>query len=81
MSAANDLERIGDHCQNILQLAETKADERLPFSDEALDEISMLYRKVEAMLEQAIICFKESDKELALDVIKGDEIDILENLA
>jgi len=79
MSAANDLERIGDHCQNILQLAETKADERLPFSDEALDEISMLYRKVEAMLEQAIICFKESDKELALEVIKGDdEIDILE---
>lgn len=79
MSAANDLERIGDHCQNILQLAETKSDERHPFSDEALDEISMLYRKVEAMLEQAIICFKDSDKGLALEVIKGDdEIDMLE---
>ena len=78
MSAANDLERI-DHCQNILQLAEGKSDERLPFSDEALDEISMLYRKVESMLQLSIACFKESDKALALEVIKGDdEIDLTE---
>lgn len=76
MSAANDLERIGDHAENIMQLSEIKAEERLPFSSTALEEITGLYEKVDAMLETAMIAFKENDRELAKQIVsEDDEID------
>jgi phosphate:Na+ symporter len=76
MSAANDLERIGDHAENIMQLAELKVEERLAFSTTALEEISVLYDKVNSMLERAIKAFEHDDKEAARQiVIEDDEVD------
>ena len=40
MSAANDLERIGE-CHNIKQLAGQVGD-RLPFSEQAIEELSLV---------------------------------------
>ncbi len=79
MSAANDLERIGDHAENIMQLSEMKTEERLPFSATALEEITLLYKKVDKMLGQAIDAMENDDKELAAHVVKeDDEVDELE---
>lgn len=79
MSAANDLERIGDHAENIMQLSELKTEERLPFSSTALEEITSFYNKVDAMLEKAIYAFEHNDKVLARQiVIEDDEVDELE---
>ena len=79
MSAANDLERVGDHSENIMQLSEIKTEERLPFSTTALEEISLLYNKVDKMLEKAISAMENDDKELAKQVVKeDDEVDGLE---
>ena len=79
MSAANDLERIGDHASNIAQLAEIKAEDKLPFSDHALEEIDLIYNKVNAMLEQAAASLDKEDKALALQVIKEDDaVDLME---
>jgi phosphate:Na+ symporter len=76
MSAANDLERIGDHAENIMQLGELKDDERLPFSEAALEELRILYEKVDAMLERAIRAFEHEDKDIARQVVlEDDEVD------
>ena len=76
MSAANDLERIGDHSVNIMQLAEIKTEERLPFSETALDEVTALFKKVYSMLERAIRAFEQNDRILASQiVIEDDEVD------
>jgi len=76
MSAANDLERIGDHAENIMQLGEMKVEEKLPFSNIALEEISAFSDKISSMLERAIIAFETDDRELALKVYNEDkEID------
>lgn len=81
MSAANDLERIGDHAENIMQLSELKTEERLPFSKTALDEITSLYEKVKSMLERAITAFEENDIEAAGKVVvDDDEVDELEKI-
>jgi len=81
MSAANDLERIGDHAENIMQLAEIKVEERLPFSEAALEEISEIYEKVKGMLGRSIRAYEEEDKELALLVIpEDDEVDEMEKM-
>lgn len=79
MSAANDLERVGDHARNIIQLAEIKAEDKLPFSDQALEEIELIYNQVKSMLERCAVAFEQEDKALARQVIKeDDEIDRME---
>ncbi len=76
MSAANDLERIGDHAENIMQLSEIKAEERLPFSATALEEITAFYQKVRTMLEKAITAFEQDDRENAAHIVhEDDEVD------
>jgi phosphate:Na+ symporter len=74
MSAANDLERIGDHASNIVHLAEIKADDKLPFSSHALEEIEKIYGKVHSMLVEATAAFESEDKTLARKVIKQDDV-------
>ncbi len=73
MSGANDLERIGDHAENIMQLSEIKTEERLPFSVNALEEITDLYGKVNSMLERAIKAFELEDRILASQVVVDDD--------
>lgn len=73
MSAANDLERIGDHAENILRLSEEAVDERLPVSNAAIEELTDYYRKVDSMLERATLAFEKNDRDLAAQVIKDDD--------
>ncbi len=81
MSAANDLERIGDHAYNIKQLAEIKVEDRLPFSRQALEELSMIYEKINVMLERAIQAFETENKPLArMVMVEDDEVDLLEKV-
>jgi phosphate:Na+ symporter len=81
MSAANDLERVGDHAENIMQLAEAKVEDRLSFSEHALAEINFIYEKVDLMLERAYKVFEAEDKEMAYQVIKADDdIDLTEKV-
>ena len=77
--ATNDIERIGDHAQNIVQLTEAKIEDKLPFSEEALEELNKLYQKIDLMLEKAIYSFESEDAKLAEEVIKDDdEVDDME---
>lgn len=81
MSAANDLERIGDHAHNILQLAELKIEDRLPFSEQALEELRQLYEQVDVMLKRAIQAFEMESKQLArLVMVEDDQIDLMEKV-
>ncbi len=73
MSAANDLERIGDHAENILRLSEEAVENRLPVSNAALEELTDYYKKVDSMLERATIAFEKDDGEMAAQVIKDDD--------
>ena len=73
MSAANDLERIGDHSQNIVELAEKMLSERIQVLDTTKQEVYDLYEKVDEMVEKAIVSFAEEDRELAKEVVKMDD--------
>jgi phosphate:Na+ symporter len=65
MHTVNDVERIGDHAENIMQLGELKSHERAPFSKFAHQEMKGLYSKVESMYKNMIVAFKTDDKKLA----------------
>lgn len=78
LHAINDIERIGDHCENIAELCAGKIEDDIPFSDTARNEIQDMYQAVFTMTTKAIKAFKENDLNLARQVI--DEDDIVDDL-
>lgn len=73
INAVNDMERVGDHAMNILELAEFKYNNRLSFSEDALKELGKMSGKVEGNFETAIYAFYESNKDSAVDVLTNEE--------
>jgi len=75
----NDIERIGDHSENLAELAEEKINENLPFSETALNELKFMFSKVQTSLYKSISALKNKDINLAREVAdKENEIDKLE---
>ena len=79
MNIVNDIERVGDHSENLAELAEEKINEKLPFSEKALNELKFMFSKVQFSLNRSISSLKNRDIELAREVaLKEDEIDKME---
>ncbi|MCK4308663.1 MAG: Na/Pi cotransporter family protein [Candidatus Atribacteria bacterium] len=79
MNIVNDIERVGDHAENLAELTEEKINENLPFSEKALDELKYMFSKVQSSLVKSISALKNRDIDLAQEVaLKEDEIDKIE---
>ena len=64
-----DLEEIGDYIKDMIERIEIKIQERLLFSDEALDEYKHLYTVVETALSDAVNSLKNNDKNFAKRIL------------
>jgi phosphate:Na+ symporter len=65
LHTVNDLERIGDHTVNIVEIAERKIEQKLSFSDAALAEASQLQKEADQMSDYIIAAFENNDIEAA----------------
>ncbi len=65
LHTVNDLERIGDHAVNIVEIAERKIEQKLSFSDFAVDEADRLRKEAEQMLDYVIAALENNDVEAA----------------
>ncbi len=75
----SDIERIGDHAENIAELAEYKIENKFEFSQLAVEELNDMHRKVLKSCKQSIDAFKNNDIELASKIImREDKIDKIE---
>lgn len=75
----NDIERIGDHAENIAELAEMKIENRLEFSEEAKNEVNHMAERVMKSFKQSMEAMKTGEMDLAERVIqREDEIDLME---
>ena len=54
LHSVNDIERVGDHSENLMELAIRRIEKNLPFTEEAIDEIKLMLSKIYIMLESAI---------------------------
>lgn len=78
-NTVNDIERIGDHAENIAELAQDIIDLDLKLSKQGIEEIRELYNKVISTYEYALKAMRDYDVELACKVIKMEEqVDIME---
>ncbi|MCI5494823.1 MAG: Na/Pi cotransporter family protein [Roseburia sp.] len=75
----NDIERIGDHAENIADFAKTMRKADLQFSKKATNELMELYEKVCTLLEFSIKKFVSGDETHAIEIMQlEDEIDKME---
>jgi len=72
LHSVNDLERIGDHAENLMELAERKIEERLPFTEQAISELRRMLNATNQMLTQVILAMEKDSKEEARLALKHD---------
>jgi phosphate:Na+ symporter len=76
----NDLERIGDHAQNLAELTKRKIEEKMVFSDEAIKEINLMWDQVHTMFQEAETALKNNDMNAAKRMLViEDDINTLQN--
>ncbi|MDR2180058.1 MAG: Na/Pi cotransporter family protein [Synergistaceae bacterium] len=76
VNAAGDLERVGDHFENLTELSETRLNDGKHFSDQAADEFWNMYGTVEKALNYALDSLKNEDLQKAGYVINELEMQI-----
>lgn len=75
----NDIERIGDHAENIADFAREKVDKNLNFSEDAINEIRNLAKLCIECIDNSLACFADYNKDGAAEVRKlEDKIDASE---
>ena len=62
MHMVNDIERIGDHCENLWRLGQRKVEERIDFSDIARQEIAGISKVTQDFLNLVIEGMRLGDK-------------------
>ena len=73
MHSVNDTERIGDHAENLVELAERTIDSKLPFTQTAIDELRQFYNQMDGMIEKTSRALETNDQKLAKQVLEQEE--------
>ena len=66
----NDIERVGDHAENLADLTIQKINKGLKYSDIAIEEIKLMYQTTLEALEIAISSYENRDIEKAKKVVE-----------
>lgn len=78
-STINDIERVGDHADNLAELAVYKTEKSLKFSENAIQEIEHMSERVYKSYDHAIDSLATGDVSSARKVLEREgEIDMLE---
>lgn len=78
-STINDIERVGDHADNIAELAVYKSEKNLSFSENAIQEIEHMSERVFKSIDHSIDSLATGDVSSARKVLEREgEIDMLE---
>ena len=78
----NDIERVGDHADNIAEISQFMEDKKVKFTDDATKELDTLSELASKNFYDSITALKTSDFELAATITDRErEINILEQNA
>ncbi len=76
-----DIERVGDHADNIAELAIEVIEKDISFSDRAVEDLEIMFEKVMLAYKTALESMKNADVSLALNVLRvEEEIDEMEKV-
>lgn len=76
----SDIERIGDHAENIAEFAQTKLNESIEFSKVGAEELQHMFDVMNKEVKLALEAFTERNEEHLKEIMDlEDEVDDLEN--
>lgn len=79
MQSINDIERIGDHAENIMELGDYSEAKKVEFSDEAIAELNNMISKADEIVVLALEALDKHEEEKAKAVLELEvELDQLE---
>ena len=79
MHMVNDLERVGDYCENLWLLSQRKLDQKITFSAIAMNEIAEISEVTRSFLTRIVKALEEKDLEVYAEAQRlEDAIDDLE---
>ncbi|WP_187119452.1 Na/Pi cotransporter family protein [Bacillus testis] len=79
VDTVRDIERIGDHFENILEQINAQINGKVVMTEEAMDDLKTMFTLTIKTVEEAIDALDHHNKELAIDVLKKERsIDGLE---
>lgn len=73
LHTVNDLERVGDHAVNIVEIAGRKIEQKLSFSDSALAEVNQLREESDQMFDKIIAALEKNDVDAAQSALVNEE--------
>jgi phosphate:Na+ symporter len=73
LHTVNDLERIGDHAVNIVEIGERKIDQKISFSESALKEADSLRKEITQMLDNIIAALEHNDLDAAKSALGNED--------
>jgi len=74
MNVINDIERVGDHSDNIGELAIYSVENNIVFSDKAKGELKEMFSLSHEMYKVALKTFKTANYETGLEVLKKENV-------
>lgn len=75
----NDIERIGDHAENVADAAVERKEEGLEITKKASKELKEMYEKVQLILEESLEMFSKGEKTYLGEILRlENEIDQME---
>lgn len=61
LNSLSDMERIGDHCENLLVVSRNIHEQKISFSDQGMKEIKMALKATANIIDMTLSAFKEDD--------------------
>jgi len=73
LHTVNDIERVGDHAENLVEITERKLDQKLAMSDAANNEIQRIAEEADLMIEDVVKALSQNDHTVARRALKREE--------
>lgn len=74
MDSIRDIERIGDHFENIVELTDVQRLNRLTLTEEAFGDLTKMFTLTIETVDKAIQALNTNDKELAREVAEQEDL-------
>ncbi|KAA0546890.1 Na/Pi cotransporter family protein [Bacillus sp. BGMRC 2118] len=79
LNTIRDIERVGDHAENIIELLEMRVDKKVRLSEEAIGELNEMFQLTLDTFKLSLQSLEQNDVELAKEVlVKERSIDEME---
>lgn len=74
VNTIRDIERVGDHFENIVELVEYQLANKVKITESAMNDLEEMFQLTITTVKESLQALDQNDKEIARDVVKKEEL-------